>query len=105
LGKNKSERWEEEWDEKYVDERLIEKNCRKKNKNFIENISWSETWKEIYHDNDNVSKSCKKILYQNEILIREASWGDILNDEITNKWLRYNYCNNPYEDTKYEYFK
>jgi len=105
IGKNNTEKWEEEWEEKYISDTLKEKNCIKKNLNYVKNVSWTENWEEIYYHSGEVSKSCKKCYYDNGILLREKAWGDILINELTNQWMKFNFCNNPFEDTKVEYFK
>lgn len=104
-GNNKSEKWHEEWEDKYANKKICEKNCTKTCLKKLENVSWLETWKEIYHDDGNISKTCKKLFQENGRVTRENSWGDILIDEKSNKWLKYNYSTDPFDNSRIEYFK
>mgnify|MGYP007043754321 FL=1 len=52
-----------------------------------------------------VAKSCEKYYYENDNLIRDSSWGDILIDTFSKKWLKYRNGKNPFIDEKFEYYK
>jgi len=99
---------ESEWFETWS-ENPNSKSARKvgKNKNLVlNNNSWSESWREVYHENGLVSKSCSKNrFFDDGRLQSENSWGDVLVDELSCKWMKFSYRSEPYENTKYEFFK
>ncbi len=69
------------------------------------NISynWSESWREVYQENGLVPKKfSEKSFFDDGRLQSENSLGEVLNDELSCKWIKFSYRSEPYENREYK---